>query len=89
VKIKARVYATLRRYVPEAALGQPIVVELPPAATIGDVLDRLGIPRAEARVCFVAGIRQELDYQLRDDDELALFPPVAGGGASTSSSFLS
>jgi len=77
--VKVRAYAMLRRYVPGVALGQSAVVELPPEATVGDALDRLGIPRAETKVCFVGGVRRELDHQLRDADELAVFPPVAGG----------
>ena len=81
MKVKVRIYAALRRYVPDVPLGQSTVLDLPPGATVGDALDQLGIPREETKVCFVVGVRRDLDYCLRDDDEVAIFPPVAGGSA--------
>ncbi len=80
--VKVRAYAMLRRYLPGAAIGQSAVVELPPEATVGDALDRLGIPRAETKVCFVGGLRRDHDHRLKDGDELAVFPPVAGGAGT-------
>lgn len=62
------------------------MVELPGAATLGDALDRLGIPRAETKVCFVNGRQRELDHCLCEDDEVGLFPPIAGGDGYDSSS---
>jgi molybdopterin converting factor small subunit len=79
--VKVRVYAMLRRYVGGVAPGQAIELELPAGGTVGDALDKLGIPRAETKLCFVSGRHQDLTYCLRDGDELAVFPPVAGGSA--------
>jgi len=79
IRIGVRVYASLRRYAPAMAVGQALRLELPAGATIGDALAALGIPAGEAKACFVAHVRRELDYPLSDGDELAVFPPVAGG----------
>lgn len=47
--------------------------------TVADALALLGIPVAEAKLCFVNGHRQEPDGCLQDGDELGIFPPIGGG----------
>lgn len=88
MKVRVRVYAGLRRYLPGVSLGESVVVDLPPEATVGDAVDRLGIPRAELKVCLVDGVGRGLDFRFRDgiadDHELAVFPPVAGGDSNAS-----
>ena len=79
MNVKVRVYATLRRYLPDVPVGRSVVIELPGQATLGTALDRLGIPRAETKLCFVNGRQRDLDHCLHEADELALFPPIAGG----------
>jgi len=79
MRVKVRVYATLRQYLPATPLGGSVPLELPAAATLGDVLDRLGIPRAETKLCFVNGRQRDLDHCVCADDEVGLFPPIAGG----------
>src|SRR5512142_2995169 len=79
MRIKMRVYATLRRYLPALPTGEPAVFELPTAATVGDALDHAGIPRDETKLCFVNGLQREIDYVLAEWDELGLFPPIGGG----------
>ncbi len=79
VQVKVRLYAGLRRYLPELSLGQSLPLQLPQGTTIGEMLDQLGIPRTETKSCFVNGIQREFSYQLKEGDDLAAFPPVAGG----------
>lgn len=79
IRVRARVYATLRRYLPDLPLGESTPIDLPPQSTIADLLDRLGIPRGATKTCFVNGLQRELDYRLREGDDVALFPPIAGG----------
>ena len=52
---------------------------MPDGATVADVLHKLGIPRADVRICFVNGLYREPNYPLHHQDELALFPPIGGG----------
>ena len=44
-----------------------------------DLLARLGVPEGEVKTAFVNNRCRDEDYQLRDGDRVAFFPPVAGG----------
>ncbi len=79
INVKVRVYASLKEYLPELGHGESAEVTMPPGATIETLLDKLGIPRSEVKLCYVGGLYREQSYALREDDEVALFPPVGGG----------
>lgn len=79
MRVRIKAYASLRRFVPGVLLGRPSVLELVDGTTIGEALDQIGLPRREARICFVNGRCQDIDHPLCDDDELAVFPPIGGG----------
>ena len=79
ITVRVRTYAGLRRHTPGVELGQSADIQLPEGSTVGMLLDRLGISRAELKVCFVAGLHREMDHVLSDGDDVALFPPVGGG----------
>jgi molybdopterin synthase sulfur carrier subunit len=83
MKVALRYFASLRE-----ALGPGETIELPPGATVASTRDALiarggahaqWLGRARAVRCAVN--RQMADEQqvLRDDAELAFFPPVTGG----------
>ena len=78
MKIKVKVFATLRKYAPDASSGEQ-ELELTDGATVGQVLDELKIPQAEVAFVFVNSVRQKLDEALAEGDELGVFPPIAGG----------
>jgi len=81
--LKVRLFAILR----QEAGRDSIEVELPPGATVGDALDRLSLspelggllPRLPVRM---AVNREYADAATRlgPEDELALIPPISGGG---------
>lgn len=55
-------------------------LELPAAATIDDVLARLGIQAASVQSSLVNGkFERNRGRVLQDGDELSLLPPVGGG----------
>ena len=78
MKIKVKVFATLRKYVADKSSGAQ-ELELAEGATVGDALAELKIPQAEVAFVFVNSTRQKLDEQLAEGDELGVFPPIAGG----------
>lgn len=48
-------------------------------AEIKDVLDYLNIKKEELGLVLVNGSYKEIHEKLKDEDILAIFPPVAGG----------
>ena len=77
--IKARFFATLRQYVPQAKLGTTLEVDLPEGACLRDLLARFEIPEDVVKLTYVNGRSQELDFVLHAQDEVGVFPPVGGG----------
>ncbi len=80
MKVTARVYATLKRYLPEGQADSDMEIELPAGVTVGDLVERyLKIPPEQVKVVFVNGKHAEMDLVLKDGDRVGIFPPVAGG----------
>ncbi len=79
ITVHVKLFATLRRYSPGLKIGQALPVELPDGATVGHLLQQLGLPPAEVKMVFVNGIVRERDHPLAPGDELGIFPPVGGG----------
>ncbi len=79
MRVGVRLFATLRHYLPQAAPGASAAVELPDAATVADLLARLGVPASETKVVFVNGRARPLDWTLAPGDEVGVFPPIGGG----------
>ncbi|MCK4851289.1 MAG: MoaD/ThiS family protein [Phycisphaerae bacterium] len=78
MKIKVKVFATLRKYVADESSGQQ-ELELAEGATVGDALTELKIPEREVAFVFVNSTQKKLDEPLAEGDELGVFPPIAGG----------
>lgn len=73
MNVKIKLFASLRKFGPDEQ-----VVELPENATIDDAINSLNIPKI-ALLKIVNGEHRPAIYQLKEGDELALFPPIAGG----------
>lgn len=56
-------------------------LNFPDGTTVGQVLDDLSISRQEMEIgiIFINGKHAEFSTVLKEDDILAVFPPVAGG----------
>lgn len=81
MRVEVRLYATLRRHLPQARAGESYEIELEEGATVENLLEALGVPVDGTKQAFVNGITRELDHQLRDGDKVGVFPPIGGGGA--------
>lgn len=79
ITVHVKLFATLRRYRPGLGLGEAFPGELPEGATVGDLVQQLGLPAEEVKIVFVNGLFRNLDHVLADGDELGIFPPVGGG----------
>lgn len=77
MRVRVNLYAGLRTFAPEGKA--PFELELPQGATLGALIARLGIPEEKPRILLVNGRHADPGRELAEGDEVALFPPVAGG----------
>ncbi len=73
MNIKIKLFASLRKFGPDEQ-----VVELPENTTVDDAVHFLNLPQM-ALLKIVNGEHRPANHPLKDGDELALFPPIAGG----------
>ncbi len=82
VRVSVVLFAGYREAVGSSSVG----IELDEGATVGDIAHAMcglfpDLPRDHSRI--VVAVNEEYqhhDFQLRDGDEVALIPPVSGGG---------
>jgi molybdopterin converting factor small subunit len=80
MKIEVRLFATLRRHLPEGGDGAKATLELPDGSRLNDVIGRLGIAPQLAQLVMVDGVHESnRDRVLADGCVVSIFPPVAGG----------
>jgi sulfur carrier protein ThiS len=76
VRIRLSAYATLRAYLHGAA---SVETEIEAGQTVGDLLDRLGIPRDQTRIIFVNSRVASLADRLQGGEHVGVFPAIGGG----------
>ncbi|MCC5912265.1 MAG: MoaD/ThiS family protein [Clostridiaceae bacterium] len=74
MQVKVKLFATFR-----TNREKEMMMDLTQGSTPKDVIEHLNIPAEEVAIILINGIHQKLDTPLKDDDTLALFPPVGGG----------
>ncbi len=79
MRVKVKLFATLAVYVSGTEPGVSFQVELPNGSSLSDLMNQLNLPQRETKLVFVNGRMQHLDYQLQDNDEVGIFPPIGGG----------
>jgi len=77
--VNVKVFATLKRYLPEERARQAFDLEVPDGASLEDVVRMIGLPAAEVKVTFVNGRTEALSLVLHEGDEVGIFPPLGGG----------
>ena len=78
MRVKVKLFATLRRAVADAS-GEPRDIELPEGAAIADLIAVLRLPTDQVKVVFVNGRARAEDWHLTAGDEIGIFPPIGGG----------
>jgi sulfur carrier protein ThiS len=78
MNITLKLFASLRRYLPEDCTGSACDLEVDPGTTVADVLARYGVP-TEGIVILVNGRSVDLDQALEEGDVMAVFHALAGG----------
>ena len=76
VTIEIKLYASLKKYLPDDA---DRVYPVKAGTPVSVVLEQLNIPKDEARLIFINGVRKDIDAPLSGGDRVGVFPPIGGG----------
>jgi molybdopterin converting factor small subunit len=80
MKVRVKLFATLRKYLPTGtAGGDTLTVDVPDGSVVRDAIAALGIPAEHARVIVWNNEQLQASSLLHDGQEINLFPPMAGG----------
>lgn len=74
VNVKVKLFASLRQFGPDVQQ-----IDLPEDTTIDTVERALNLPPSIRLLRIVNGEHRAAEHRLKEGDELALFPPIAGG----------
>jgi molybdopterin synthase sulfur carrier subunit len=77
--VEVRFYASLRKYHPNPGSSEVLVMELNNKTKLGDLLDKLKIPREELGILMVNGKWEKESYLPKDGDRIGIFPLIGGG----------
>ncbi len=83
MKLKVKLYASLKPYLPAGAPRNQADIEISEGASVQSVLDGLNIPQGAYKLVLVNGIvivpEERASRGFVESDVLAVWPPVAGG----------
>jgi molybdopterin synthase sulfur carrier subunit len=79
MQVTVKLFASLARFSPGGLPGTPYEIALSESATVQALIDQLGMPPEEIKVSFVNGLIRDLDWVLKQGDEVGIFPPIGGG----------
>lgn len=74
--VTMNLYATLRSYVGGVA---SVETKIEPGQTVGQVLERLGVPLEHARIVFVNNRAATTSLPLKGGEHIGVFPAIGGG----------
>ncbi|MEW6117636.1 MAG: MoaD/ThiS family protein [Nitrospirota bacterium] len=76
MKVIVKLFATLRNYGPEYQ-----EIEIPENTLLEEVIKQLDLPEKLPLLKIVNGKFADIKQPLKQGDEIALFPPIAGGSS--------
>lgn len=83
MKLKVKLYASLKPYLPTGAPRNQADIEISKGASVQSVLDGLNIPQGDYKLVLLNGIfitpEERATRGFVESDVLAVWPPVAGG----------
>ena len=83
MKITFKLFASLSDYLPPERQGNILPIEVPEGTSIMDIVNRFQLPVKLVHLVLVNGkyikAEERDSYLLKEDDVLAIWPPVAGG----------
>jgi sulfur carrier protein ThiS len=84
MQVMLKLYASLADHLPaDARRSNRLALELPAGTTVADVIGRQNLPAKLCHLVLVNGRyvapADRAAQELQQDDELAIWPPIAGG----------
>lgn len=82
ITIQVKLYGTLRQYRPKSAGGaphHPFSIQMDGGQSVAQLMEQLNIPSELTAVISVNGESAVAETCLKDNDQVSLFPPTAGG----------
>ncbi len=79
MRVQVKLFTYFQKYCPEDSERGLFTLELTPPVSVGDLLQKLGIPSDYAKVVHVNGKFAREEDLLKEGDFLAAFPPLPGG----------
>ena len=79
MKVRVRLFGTLRKRFTNYNHLQGFEVELPDGSRIDDLIDHLDIPTSKLGIVSVDGKIVNAHKMLKDEDSVSIFQPVFGG----------
>ena len=83
IRIAFKLFASLSDYLPDGHRGNRLELAVDEGTTVADMIHRYHVPERSAHLVLVNGHfippAERLKRRLQDGDELAIWPPIAGG----------
>ncbi len=75
--VELKLYATLTQYAPSGS--EAFSVEIQSGETLGELLERLGVPTSGARITLIDSVQCRSDHPLVGGEHIGVFPAIGGG----------
>lgn len=83
MQITLKLFASLAQHLPAGSQGNQVELACAEHETVQDIIDRLGLPPEMVHLVLLNGVylspEQRAAQQPAPGDQLAIWPPVAGG----------
>ena len=77
--VSVKLFATLRKYLPDDAVNKTASIILDDPSTTDDIVESMGIPDGHVHLILINGKHAKSGSKIHDGEVISIFPPVAGG----------
>ncbi len=79
IKIEIKLFFDLVEYLPPGSKNRTAYISLDEGTTVQGLLEILGLPPQMPKSVLLNGVRADSKAKLKENDSVAIFPPMAGG----------
>lgn len=83
MKITLKLFASLAEYLPPGGKDNRVEMDVADGTSVADLVRETGVPEARTHLVLINGVfvprEERAGKVLQDGDEVAIWPPVAGG----------